>query len=510
MTVENILTRFRLREDRMWTPFSNCFIGAHDTQRRTVLFGLYASGFENGFVYLTEISTERLLQIVAQYDSNMAALDADQQRTVLEIAAKKYMDLLGQQIHAQKMDVLHSKIKAEELEFDAKEAALEADEKAIETLREKLLQAQTKAIADIAIIEAKISEETIKQNYVEVDILEKELAVTKTELKTSQAGIRGLEIQLDIQNEATKQLEYSVDRHNYQQQIDLVPKDAKDLEAAGLSLDAQILGSATDKSLLDAGIAEIQNRTANTLIDVVSKGVDTSLLDVDIAKANLDIAMTDVEIEKLKTKTAYETAKKTDLQTDTALVDVKIAQLQLDTDKAGVQLSEIGVDMAMLDTKMLRTTLLGLDKEIIQIRENNMAYEIPSKKQAQLDLISKQIEVLEAKITASEAYKVLETSMQLSRTDKQNAEHDYRMGIAVLDEDLSLHRADVKILGYSKDVDIANEQQDFQEDGDEEQIKIPLAQIEAASDSKNAAIDAAKTMATANIINTLAHQIGTS
>lgn len=65
-------------------------------------------------------------------------------------------------------------------------------------------------------------------------------------------------------------------------------------------------------------------------------------------------------------------------------------------------------------------------------------------------------------------------------------------------------------MGYSKDIDIANEQQNYQENDDVEQVKIPASQISAAATSMNAAIDAAETMATANIVNTLTHQIGAS
>jgi hypothetical protein len=509
MTIDDIIARSRLRENNLWTPFSHCFVGTDD-ERRTVLFGLYSRGFENGFIYLVEISTEQLLQVVAQYDSNMAALDADQQIAVLDIASKRYLDTLEQQIHDQKMIVQQSKIDADDLEFDAKMTALEADGKALETLQEKLVQTQTKVVAEISILEARFQEEEVAQSYVEVEITEKEISAKRIEFRVIQAGIKGLEIQLDIQNTAIQNIEYGVDKHNIQHQVDLIPEEQRELETAEVDADAKIKNIDTDYSLLDAEILEIQNKTANTQIDTVAKEVDTQLLEVDIVKALVDTKMVDVEITQLNTKTAMEEAKKTGLETETALVAVQLAQLQVDTDKIAVQLAEIDVDMAMLDIKMLRTELLKLDKQIIQVREDNLIYEIPLREAAQLALISKQIEVLQAKITEAQQYKILEASMQLSRKDKKNAEHDYRMAIAILNEELSVTRSDIKILGLSKDADIADEQQDYQEDEDVENVKISASQISAALVSYNAAIDAAKTMATANIINTLSHQIGTS
>ena len=77
MSIDDVLSRSRLREDRMWEPFSHCFLGAYDSGRRTILFGLYANSFENGFAYLVEISTEKLVQLVAEYDLNMAQLLLD-------------------------------------------------------------------------------------------------------------------------------------------------------------------------------------------------------------------------------------------------------------------------------------------------------------------------------------------------------------------------------------------------------------------------------------------------
>jgi hypothetical protein len=508
MSIDDVLSRSRLREDRMWEPFSHCFLGAYDSGRRTILFGLYANSFENGFAYLVEISTEKLVQLVAEYDLNMAQLDAEQQRSVLEIASKRYLEVLDQLLHDKKMEVKQAQIDAESLEYDAKEAALVADQTALQTLQEKLAQAITKAAAEILILESRISEETIKGQYVDVEVLQKELAVTRTELKTLEAGVRGSEIQLKISETALQLTKLGTDKHAVQQKIDQVPGEKSELDAAVIDIDAKILHSGTGKGLLDSEIAMIELRTAKAKVDTSSKNVDTSLLDVDIAKANLDVAMVDVDIQKLEVKVAQEGAKAIQLETDTALVAVKVAELQLSADKVDVQLAEIEADIAMLDVRMLKEDLLALDQEIIEAKRDAIAYEIPLKKEAQIALIAKQVEVLGAKVAAAETYLTIENSAHASRQTKQTAEQAFRVAMAILGDEMSVHRAEARIESLSGDVTLAEESAEYKEMEDTEQIKVPDAQVSAARTRKNAAIDAAETMATADILNTLTHEIG--
>jgi len=508
MSIDDVLLRSRLREDQMWTTFTHCFLGAYDPEKRVILFGLYANGFENSLEYLVDISTEKIVQLVSEYDLNMAQLDADQQQTVLEIASKKYIDTLDQLIHDQKMDVKKSQIDADDLEFDAKEAALQADQAALETLKEKLLQAKTKAESDIATLEARIAEEEITSEYVDVEILQKALDVRKTELQTIEAGLRGVGIQMDITETAIQTVELNTSQIDVQQKIDLVPVELKELEAGEKGLDADIMRSDTGKGLLDSEIAGIENRAWKAQIDKSSKKTDTNLLEADLSKIKVDTAMIDVDIQKLEVRTAQEDAKRVELETDTALVAVKVAEMQLAADKVDVQLMEIESDIALLDVRMLREDLLAVDKEISETRKDNLKYEISLKKQAQIDSIAKQIEIIKAKIKASETYQVIETDVQASRLTKQTADQNYRVTMALLNDELSIHRSEVKIASFAEDIVLAEEQEGYQQKEDIEHIKIPESQVDAAYTKKNAAIDAAETMATANIINTLTHEIG--
>ena len=507
MTIAEIITRAELRGKDLFTPYSHCFVGFSDEGKRAILFGLYANGGTNGFTYLVEISTEQLAQIVSQYESSMAGLDADRQKLVLDIAAKHYLDTLEQQIHDQKMAVKQSDIDMSHLEFNAKDLALDSDRKALEGLREKAVQAQARANADIDILNARISEEAINMTQVEVDILEKAIAVKRANLRTLEAGIRGLDIQLDIRNTALQNIELLSEKHRVQQQIDLTPGELLEAQAEEINAHAAVLKTSTDNALLDADIAEIQNRLVRTQLDVVSRGVDTALLDVDIAKANFDIASVDTDIKEMAVKTARETARQIELQTDIAMMDVRVVELQLDVDRVAVQLADIQTDITMIDVRMLQDDLIRIDQRIAELRRDTTAYEIPTKKAAQIAAVEKQIAVLQTKLAATMDYQTLENDMYASRVNKQNSGQAYRLAMANLDKELSLHRAEMRIDSFSKDITIVNEQRTYQRREDLQHNKIPASQIEAAKDGRDAAIEAAKTMAMANIMNTLAHKI---
>ena len=508
MGIESIIDRTKNREGGMWVPFQHHFIGAMAEEHRAVVFGLYANGYNHDCVYLIEISGEKLVQIVAQYEANMAQLDSEEQAAVLDIATQRYLESLEAQIHDGRMATKQSEIDATRQEFDAKFEALEQDRLAIETLQEKLSQAIAKANADIQVLEAKIAEAEIDRQYVEVEILQKQLDAARAELRVLEAGLKGLSLQLDIANAAVTESELRLEKQQAQQALDLIPGELAELTAQGVSLDADTLRTQTGTSLLDSEIAELQVKISKARLDAVNRQVDAALLDVDIAKARVDTAMVDVEVSQTESQTAREEARQVEYETDIAMVDVQVAQMQLDADKVQAQLKEIEADIARFEAQSMKKAMVLLDKQIAETKLANIGYEIPRKKQAQIAAIEKQIEILRTKIEASEAYRDIENQEYASRQTKQQAEHDYKMAMANLDILYGLHKAAIKIESFSKDVVIATEQQGYQAMEDSKKNRIPASQIDAAETKQDADLYAAELMATANIMNTMRHIIG--
>lgn len=502
--ISQIENRGIARGRGIWPSFENDpFRGS-----KIILFGLYAATYMHGLSYLSEITEERLLQIVSEFDLSMAKLSSDQQQTVKEIATKKYIDTIDRQIHEQQMETKRAELDSQNAEYDARFEALETDRIAILTKREQLSQVIQKAASDIKVLEARISEEEVERNYVEVDIAQKELDAAQTRMKVLQAGLRGLELQYDIANIAVQRADLRLDKKQTQQQVDLIPVEQKELEAAVQELEANIKRIETAKSMVDVDIAKTEVSTLRTQIDTQSRQTDTALLEVDLAKAELDTAM--VEVEKLETeaRTARELSEQAGLETDIAMVEVQIAQIQLDVEQVNVQLKEIAADKASLDARLMRKELLKIDQRIAETKKENMDYEISSKMEAQIDAIKKQIEVLEARISAEEKYLALESDLARSREDSQQAEHDYRMKMAELDDEYRLHRAQVRIDSYSKDILMAAYEKASQALEDQERIKEPQSSLQASRTQTRAAEEAAEIMASADIINTLSHVIG--
>jgi chromosome segregation ATPase len=228
-----------------------------DEQRRVVLFGLYAGSGENGFSYLIDISPERLIQLTDQYDMNMAQLDADEQATVLDIATKTYLDALDGVIHDRKMEVEADSIDSRDKEFDAKFAALDADKAEIETLKERVTQAISKADAEIAILTARIAEQAVDAKYVDVDILKKELEAERAKMRVLEAGLKGLNLQLDIANAAVDKSEIALKQQKAKLDTSMVPVQVTELGAQATNLEADKMGMETRTDLLDSEIARM-------------------------------------------------------------------------------------------------------------------------------------------------------------------------------------------------------------------------------------------------------------
>ena len=508
MAFEDIFNRGQNRVDGIWTPFQVHFITKADEERRVVLFGLYSNASFHGFSYLLEISGEKLVQIVDEFESNMAELSADEQKAVMYLATQRYQDLLEQQIHDQDLITERAKIDSQYLEFDAKFEALEQDRLAIETLQARLTVSIADAQARIKILDAQITEAQIDRQYVEVEISQKQLESARAELAVLEAGLKGLSIQLDIANAALLETELRLEKQKTQQELDLIPGQLQELEAQKTGLDSDKIQTETKTSMVDSEIAELQVRVAKANLDAINRTVDTALLDVDIAKAKLDTAMVDVDISETNTRIANEESKRVEYQTETAMVDVKVAQLQLDADEVQAKLKEIEADITRFEANSLKKDLVVIEKKIIEEKLANFKYEIPRKKTAQIEQIEKQIDILKKKIEAAESYQVIEATEHLSKMEKQQTEHDFRMAMASLDILYDLHKAAMQIESFSKDIIIAEEQQEYQELEDNERIRIPASHVESAKDSKKAAIDAAEIMASADIVNTMTHTIG--
>lgn len=377
-----IYDRAMVREKAIWPSFLYGMPGAAST--KDIVFGLYATSYLLGHNYLKDIEAEELQRLVDAYDSNMSELDVDEQNLVLEIASKRYLETIKIQIEDNGLATKTQQLAADEQEYDVKLTALSVDQEALETKRAQIGLERDRAVLKNKDLESRIQLEELAQNYVAVEISQKELEAARAELRVLTTALKGLEIQTDI--------------------------------------------------------------------------------------ANVGLQITQAELSKSQ------------IEADIAGIDARIA---------GENLS----------TKRLEVDQAGLDA---------MQYEIDNVTARKIQLIEAKGEAIEADTTNIEVLEGKESEIRTAQTTEQNArKHSTLSGF---NDRTSAGRIDMEQQGQSDAlvIDMAENHNASQIVIETRQTELPEARISAASTAKNAAIDAAETLATADITTSLTHEIGSA
>ena len=196
MTVQAVLDRGLVRGRSIWPAFQYQTPGllAVHIADRAVIFGVYSGAYLHGYSYLEEITYEQLAQMVLAYNQAMSELNADEQRAVIDITAKRYIE--DQNLAAKDAAMLNKgrKVTQKAAEVDAKIEALETDRQALATKITELEVAKAKADIQIKELEAKIEEQSYEGAQVETEITRQRLIAQKADLDVIETGIRALEI----------------------------------------------------------------------------------------------------------------------------------------------------------------------------------------------------------------------------------------------------------------------------------------------------------------------------
>jgi len=273
MSVDTVLDRGLARGRTIWPAFKYQLprIVAVHVAERAIVFGIYSGAYLHGYSYLREISYEALAQAVAAFDQAMAELTADEQRTIIENAAKRYVH--DQTMAANDAELLNKEKKVEQktAEVDAKLEALEADRMAIDTKRTEFEVAQAKARTQIKELEARIQEQELDGKQVEAEIERQRLIAEKARLDVIEVGIRVLEFQAQVADAAyrlsmvdTKKSELEADIAGIELDTEEVAAQVADLEADTARLKAQTAKESLVASELEVAKAETTAYRAET------------------------------------------------------------------------------------------------------------------------------------------------------------------------------------------------------------------------------------------------------
>jgi len=440
------------REASIWGPFTwNGPFNTDQQVERAIVFGLYANTYLYGHNYLSEIETEDLARLVAAYNAAIAKITNDEAVLVLEIAAKRYLEAIDQQIHDDKMTTRQHRIDSLNDEYDAKTDALAVDQAALVTKQQEVQLAWDKADQRIKELETQIELETLAQSFVDVEILEKELAVARADLKIIEAGLQGLDIQLAITQ-------------------------------AGL-----------DYTNTELAITNAENEVSEVAIKLSEIGVQESNVDLDITNAGI--------------ATNKAAAQGRRIQADTVGVAVKVANTELGVVQAGADKVKLDADTSKIEAD---TSKLGLVDTELSIEEINKRIAL-----AENGLLVKERGLLESKgeniidetelIEAQEETQVLLDGLQVEHED---AKSDAEVAMSIAKTVFENNTKDMKIGAFNSNKELADSIKVRKVQDADDRSDIHDTRADSAEDLKDAAITAARDMADANIINTLTHSIG--
>ena len=440
------------REAIIWAPFEyNGPFTATQEIERAIVYGLYANTYLHGHNYLVEIETEDLARLVDNYTASIAMITNEEAQTVLEIAAKRYVEQIDQQIHEENLVTGQQKIDALNDEYDARDDALDADRQALITKQAEVQLAWDRATQKIKDLEMRAELEDVAQQLVDVDITEQELRAARADLAVIEAGLKGLDIQLAITQTGIDITNTNLAITNAETEVDEIGIRVSETE---------VQESGVDLDITNAGIDRLKSVAQGERIKV-----DTSGVAVRVAEADLQA----VEAGAKK----YQ-------------IDAEISKIDADTSRLGLVDSELTIAQADKRITAAENDLLVQEKALIDSRGRNVVDEtvlVETQQTVQETLDAKQIEHESTKSDAEIGMSQAETTFD----DNMNA---------------------LKLVALATDKDLADSIKERKIEDAEDRTELDDIRADSAEDLKDAAIAAAQAMADANIVNTLTHSIG--
>ena len=448
-----IYERGAAREAVIWNPFQyNGPFNATQEAQRTILFGLYANTYLYGHNYLSEIEAEDLSRLVDTYDAAIAKLTNEEAQLVLEIAAKRYVEQIDQQIHAENLITRGQKIDALNDEYDAREDALDADREAIVTQQAKVQLAWDKAAQKIKDLEMRTELEDVAQQLVDVDIAEQELRAARADLAVIEAGLKGLDIQLAI-------TQTGIDQANTDLQI---AEAGNEVDEIGIRVsETEVQASNVDLDITDAGVSLSKSQAAGERIQSDTKGIA-----VKVAEVGLQIVETEGKEYQIK---------------------AEVSKIAADVARLGLIDSEKAIVQADKRTVQAENELLVQEKEFIVSQGANVTTETI---------------FIENQKTEQEIY-------DENVIDHDQATHDFDMEVSGKETDFKDRINEKKVDMLEKDkTDLVDDIRERKFEDAKEKIKTAETKWKAQEAFKDAAVEAAEMIADANLVSTLTHSIG--
>jgi len=447
-----IYQRGAVRESIIWAPFqyNGPFNATHEVER-AILFGLYANTYLYGYNYLTEIETEDLARMVDTYNAAIAQITNEEAMLVLNVAAKRYVEQIDQQIHDQKMITGEKKIDALNSEYDARTDALDADRAAITTKQAEVQLARDKAAQRITELGIQKQLEEVAYDLVAVDILEQQLKAARADLAVIEAGLQGLNIQLEITE----------------------------------------TGIAITNTALQ--ITEAGNEVSEIGIRVTETELQQSEVDLDIVNAGIALTRAGVEGEKI--------------QSDIKGVAVKVSEVGVDIVETDAKVSELQAQIAGIDADSAKLALVDSEKRIVESDKRVMAAENELLIQEKNMITSQGENVIDETVLVGTQQTTQET-LDADILALENAENTGKIDMIEAETAFDGTITDLKLDALDAERDLIDDTKILKLKEADYRKNLYSFRGDILEVAVQNAVIAAQKVAEADIINTLTHSVG--
>lgn len=361
--------RSTAREGRIWKPFAYSFpFSAEQTSDRVIIYGLYSDSHRNQHGYLIEVEATDLLNMLNNYNAQIADLDAREQNVLADIVAKRYLAGIDKLIHDEKMITESQKISAEDAAWTAKIAALDTDRAALVTLAAKVTSQTAKINARITELQAQIEMEEYARSEVDIEIIQKEIQLAREDIAILEAANAILKIQLEIVNKGMELVDIDLQKVRTLNEIQSIRRSIARTGLLESELEveqAQTIAATAEKELFISRttLAEKKVEAAEKEVDFVESLVDH---ETEIGAKKLDEREADhtrklTAISDRENNALFNTSLKKDAVNfdQTTSINERTAQLALDQDKIEIDTAQVSAKSEISSAVISAATTLA-------------------------------------------------------------------------------------------------------------------------------------------------------
>ena len=471
---------------RVYTP--------SDVRDDAVTFcGLFDSKHKWGASYLSDLGREDLVNLHLNFDTQMLQLEAEDRVMIIQLTAQRYVGDTDDAIERIAIDLHGKRVDSQRSRLAAREYAITQDRRRVETAQHVLANALAQSEARIKTLDAQISTLLVDGAMIDAEILQKELDVERSKLDYLNAIQRGLQVQQDI-------ADVGLQRARTESEIAKISADVVQWDVRTAENAADIKELLSQKKSLETQLAQVAVHELDARADTAQSAyrkaeVATQMIELQsqIDKVNAQVASTYARTEATYARTMATSAQK-------AEVDVQIAQTE--SDVKGIEADIIRADVDIARTRLSEADAVVSEAEA-QIEQKKSTQYWPQKALASAERAAAYNELSAS--YASLVPLIEETAANMANLQTQR----YNLQVQDIQNEDAIYKldADARIAIDGIRSAAAKQEADAELEVGEAEIRVWDYRRASFVMSNRGAVEAARILATADVVNNLTHVI---